>query len=450
MTIGDYKIKSEDFNNRDIMGLPDKPSETGVSAATLKERFDAAVKYIVAPKLNALIEELVGEKGAANTGVEKIEGVSGYTVQEVLEELNAGKLSVAEAGALVKTIAFEETSGVLTITRYDGSVQTIDTALEKIALDVRLDGQELVLTLIDGTEQRADLSAFLTQTETKNSDTITLGEEAGVLVARLVLASVTKAHLAADVAAYLEAKESGAASSAQEAMEQASEALRQAEAAAIAAKAAAECQTNACQCATNAAASEAAAGEKASSASQSAANAAQAAEKAKDAAKGAQQISDPDGLLAKHEMQLDDLAVDLETYEKEVTELRQLLQTITDLYALKTEVGNLTELATNAKENLVAAINELKQAASDAGYFYGDDGTKYRWGKDDIGIYCEDVIDPNAPIDVVLELGEGGDTGYYAEIEGQTKAIENAVGSVEKLTEGKIFFEILEEGEARE
>lgn len=144
------------------------------------------------------------------------------------------------------------------------------------------------------------------------------------------------------------------------------------------------------------------------------------------------------------------LTVDLETYEKEVTELRQLLQTITDLYALKTEVGDLTELATNAKENLVAAINELKQAASDAGYFYGDDGTKYRWGKDDIGIYCEDVIDPNVPADVVLELGEGGDTGYYAEIEGQTKAIENAVESVEKLTEGKIFFEILEEGEARE
>ncbi len=32
MGIGDYKVKSEDFNNKDIMGLPDKPSEAGFSA----------------------------------------------------------------------------------------------------------------------------------------------------------------------------------------------------------------------------------------------------------------------------------------------------------------------------------------------------------------------------------------------------------------------------------
>ena len=36
MGIDDYKVKSEDFNNKDIMGLPDRPSEAGFSAEQLK------------------------------------------------------------------------------------------------------------------------------------------------------------------------------------------------------------------------------------------------------------------------------------------------------------------------------------------------------------------------------------------------------------------------------
>ena len=38
MGIGDYKVKSEDFNNKDIMGLPDKPSEAGFSLTTSSSR----------------------------------------------------------------------------------------------------------------------------------------------------------------------------------------------------------------------------------------------------------------------------------------------------------------------------------------------------------------------------------------------------------------------------
>ena len=68
MTITDYKIKNEDFNGKDVMGLPDKPSEAGMNAATLKERFDAAVKYIVMPKFNALLDYLENS-GAESIGV---------------------------------------------------------------------------------------------------------------------------------------------------------------------------------------------------------------------------------------------------------------------------------------------------------------------------------------------------------------------------------------------
>lgn len=141
------------------------------------------------------------------------------------------------------------------------------------------------------------------------------------------------------------------------------------------------------------------------------------------------------------------LTVDLETYEKEIMELRQTLQTITDLYALKAEVGNLAELATTAKENLVAAINELKQTAADVGYFFGDDGTKYRWGKNDIGVYYEEA-DEGGDEDVeeaaiVLTLNDDTNTGYFVEYDGVTKPIENVVDSEEELTEGTYNFEII-------
>ena len=305
MGIGDYKVKSEDFNNKDIMGLPDRPSEAGFSAEQLKARFDAGAKRVVAPNLNALIDALLSTEGAANIGATQIAGVAGYTVQEILAALKVlldtkqsieqsnidvnQKFDKTEAQALVKEIGFAANTGVFTITKYDGSVQTIDTALEKVALDVRLEGQQFVLTLADGTVQRVDLSAFLTQTELKDSTTIALAEEAGVLVARLLLASVTKDHLAADATAYLEAKESAAAASAAEAGVQAGNALASANSAAASKVLAQECAEDACSCAANAAASESTAGAKANAAALSAAGAAQSAASAAseaDRAKG--------------------------------------------------------------------------------------------------------------------------------------------------------------------
>lgn len=305
MGIDDYKVKSEDFNNKDIMGLPDRPSEAGFSAEQLKARFDAGAKQVVAPNLNALIDALLSTEGAANIGATQIAGVAGYTVQEILAALKVlldtkqsieqsdidvnQKFDKTEAQGLVKEIGFVADTGVFTITKYDGSVQTIDTALEKVALDVRLEGQQFVLTLADGTVQRVDLSAFLTQTELKDSTTIALAEEAGVLVARLLLASVTKDHLAADATAYLEAKESAAAASAAEAGVQAGNALASANSAAASKVLAQECAEDACSCAANAAASESTAGAKANAAALSAAGAAQSAASAAgeaDRAKG--------------------------------------------------------------------------------------------------------------------------------------------------------------------
>ena len=268
MAITDHKVKDEDFNGKDITKLPDKPSEAGMNATTLKERFDAGAKKVLSPRVNALIDELVSPGGAGNIGAKQIEGLSGYTVQDILAAMKVlldtkqsieqsdldinEKFDKTEAQSLIKSIGFTDTTGVFTITKYDGSVVTIDTAMEKVALDVKLDGQQFVLTLVDGTEQRVDLSAFLKQTEIKDSTTIALAEESGVLVAKLLLAAVKREHLHSEVTEYLEAKESAAAASAGEAGVQAGNALASANAAAASQQSAKSCADDACRCATNA------------------------------------------------------------------------------------------------------------------------------------------------------------------------------------------------------
>ena len=98
--------------------------------------------------------------------------------------MDTTKLSVVTANSMVKDVAFDETTGVFTITKLNGSVVTINTALEKIATNFVYDKttQKLILTLIDGTIQEVDLTALLTQYEFLDSDTIafTIGSDGKV------------------------------------------------------------------------------------------------------------------------------------------------------------------------------------------------------------------------------------------------------------------------------
>lgn len=260
MAITEYKIKEIEFEERHVAGLPDKPSEAGLNAEQLKNRFDANVKQIILPKFNDLIDLLVSIDGAINIGATQINGLSGITVQRILESLKALtdtkkdeeeynreialKFDKTEAQELVKSISFNESTGIFTITKYNGSVVNIDTAIEKVALNVRLDTdtQELVLTLIDGTEQRADLSAFLKQNEHADSSTIALSDENNVLVARIKANSILMEHLNSEVTAFIEAREQSAKESA--------------EAASVSEANAKNYMETACNCTTNAGNSE--------------------------------------------------------------------------------------------------------------------------------------------------------------------------------------------------
>ena len=101
-------------------------------------------------------------------------------------------------------MGFNGKTGVFTFTREDGTSQTLDTMLEKVPVRCYLDGQTFVLVLEDGTEQRADLSAFLTKTEFTDSGTIDFAVSGETVTASVKAGSITLAMLESTVMSTLQ------------------------------------------------------------------------------------------------------------------------------------------------------------------------------------------------------------------------------------------------------
>lgn len=194
-----------------VSSLDDRPQMT---ASALKAAFDSNTNQLK-PAVNGMIDDLTGTTGAGNIGVKAIAGVTGTTVQAMLAALKAlidlcdtsetvdDKLDLkadkTTTDKLVKTITLDADTGVFTIKTDDGTTTTIDTMLEKIPVNCYLDGQEFVLVLDDGTEQRADLSDFLTPTEFTDSSTIDFSVSGSTVTATIKNGSITLAMLESTV-----------------------------------------------------------------------------------------------------------------------------------------------------------------------------------------------------------------------------------------------------------
>lgn len=98
-----------------------------------------------------------------------------------------------------KNVTFDSTTGVFTFTKFDNTTITVNTDLEKLAVNFDYDDdptsphyQNLVITLSDGTIKYADLSALVTQYEFTNTSTIsfTIGT-GGVITANVIDGSIT-------------------------------------------------------------------------------------------------------------------------------------------------------------------------------------------------------------------------------------------------------------------
>lgn len=215
--------------------------------------------------------------------------------------LDTTKATKAEVATLVADVTFEESTGIITITKKNGSKVTIDTQMEKIAInfDYNPTTQQIILTLIDGTKQYIDLSALITQYEFLDSDTVAFYiDKDGKVSAIVKEGSIEEKHLEPNYLAKIKVEVAKAESSQQaaaksEANAKASENV--AKASETAAKtsetnskasetAAAKSATAATISETNAKASETSASQSAATATSEAASASQSASTATDKA----------------------------------------------------------------------------------------------------------------------------------------------------------------------
>lgn len=197
--------------------------------------------------------------------------------------LDTMKATKAEVATLVADVTFEESTGIITITKKNGSKVTIDTQMEKIAInfDYNPTTQQIILTLIDGTKQYIDLSALITQYEFLDSDTVAFYiDKDGKVSAIVKEGSIEEKHLEPNYLAKIKVEVAKAESSQQAAAKSEVNAKASENAAKASEKAAKTSETNAkasetatAKSATAAAISETNAKASETSASQSAATA---------------------------------------------------------------------------------------------------------------------------------------------------------------------------------
>lgn len=119
-------------------------------------------------------------------------------IDDRVVEIDTNKATKVEVASLVADVGYNEATGIFTITKKNGSVLTIDTKLEKLAINFKYDAttQKLIITLDDGSKQYIDLSALITQYEFMDTDTVTfvIGSD-GKVSAALKQGSVSEEYL---------------------------------------------------------------------------------------------------------------------------------------------------------------------------------------------------------------------------------------------------------------
>ena len=258
-------------------------------ASTLKATFDEAgsdIKNFINNFLTAL------ETFSAASNIGAMNGELQSNLQAIIDEFAtsiANRYTKAEIDSkvstetndLVKTLDIDLNTGVFTITKKDGTVETIDTTLEKVPTNfafVEENGMYyLKVTNTDGTSTQVDVTTLFNDYTFNNTDSIAFstvkdGNEA-TITAEIRDASIGIEKLSLTAVSQLEGYVSSASQSAQTATTKANEASESATSALNSANTAVNAANNAATSATSAQTSANNAATSASSASSSAANA---------------------------------------------------------------------------------------------------------------------------------------------------------------------------------
>lgn len=292
-------IASFDKDVEVIQKLDDEPNDVqGLTPEELKQKFDQAAIWLKEYINTVLLPGITGTgsagggSGASNIGA-GVDDFPGSDVQAILNAFNdalTDRYTRAETNSyvgqethdLVEAVGVDLTTGVITVTKKDGTAQTFDTALEKVPATMALveedGGTYLVITNQDGSQTRTDVSSLIDTYTFQNSTELSFSVD-GTGNNRTVTATIRPASIGLDrfKAEVTEALEGYNAESAASAS-----AARASETAAKASETAAKGSE------TAAAGSASAASQKASAAETSAASAAQSASAASASAQSAQ------------------------------------------------------------------------------------------------------------------------------------------------------------------
>ena len=170
-------------NVLNVSALPDRVQN---QANALKATFDQA-GVDIKEALNALITELETSTSASNIGA-NVGSVATKTVQAILTSFEgaiANRYTKTEAETLLATgtnslvadIDVNLTTGVITVTKKDGTIETFDTSIEKVPAKfevVESDGTyALKITNVDGTSTQTDITHLMNIYTFNNSENIT-------------------------------------------------------------------------------------------------------------------------------------------------------------------------------------------------------------------------------------------------------------------------------------
>ena len=139
-----------------------------------------------------------------------------YAVDEIDDRviaLDTEKAEVTTVASLVKDITVDDETGVITITKENGSTVQIQTTLNKIAVNFAYDysSQSLLLTLNDGTVATISLATLIQNNEFSDTSTIDFTVSGtGMVSANIVAHSITDAHLQTDYLADIRTAEAHA------------------------------------------------------------------------------------------------------------------------------------------------------------------------------------------------------------------------------------------------
>ncbi|MBR5460650.1 MAG: hypothetical protein IKV53_07240 [Clostridia bacterium] len=299
MSIESFKIKDEDIKTHGVQSVGDKL--TG-SAAQNKAVFDRLIKDYVRTQFNALIDKLVSDLGASSIGMTDLFGennkLSVFTATEKLKNHIESFYTPNEVSeSHIKNVTFDEKTGVFSFERENGEVITLDTGLEKIAVNFEYDSQneKLILELVDGTKQEIPLTALISFTDFVEGNTVKFSNLGNNSVkAEVKDESITNAHLSSELKSDLIEKVADASNSAEEAKQSKEDAVaakndaedyaKKASASALDASNAASLAEDEKQAASNSASSALSSKQAAEKAQQDAEKAAEESKKARDRA----------------------------------------------------------------------------------------------------------------------------------------------------------------------